>query len=68
MEIMLKVILVLFLVFALSGCSVSTLRCGVDEDRSYVELVNVPQDIAGTSRHFETLCGFAYEVNIPRGM
>lgn len=49
-----------------SGCSVSTLRCGVDEDRSYVELVNVPQDITAQSRHFEDLCGFAYEVNYGR--
>lgn len=45
----------------LSGCSATTLRCGVDGEISYVDLVNVPQDIGGQARYFTELCGFAYE-------
>ena len=45
----------------LGGCSATTLRCGTDGESSYVELINVPQDIAGTSRHFNELCAFNYE-------
>ena len=50
------------LVFMLaSGCSVTTLRCSTDGDSSFVELINLPQDIGGQSRHFKELCAFAYE-------
>lgn len=45
----------------LSGCSATTLRCGSDGESSYVDLVNVPQDLAGQSRHFTELCAFAYD-------
>jgi hypothetical protein len=44
----------------LAGCSATTLRCGTDGESSYVELLNVPQDIAGRSQHFSDLCAFAY--------
>lgn len=45
----------------LSGCSVTTLRCGVDKDATYVDIVNVPQDLAGSARYYAQLCGFAYQ-------
>lgn len=48
-------------VIFLSGCSVSTLRCGIDGDSNFVELVNLPQDISSSSRYYADLCGFAYE-------
>lgn len=45
---------------ALSGCSVSSLRCGTDGDSSYVELQsNLPT--ARQARDFERLCGFVYD-------
>ncbi len=50
------------LILILSGCSVTTLRCGVANDESYVELINLPQDITSQARNFKDLCGFAYEV------
>jgi len=46
----------------LSGCSATTLRCGTDGESSFVDLVNVPQDLSSQTRHFKDLCGFAYEV------
>ena len=50
------------LLVLLSGCSATTLRCGVSEGDSYVDLVNVPQDLSTQStRDFAELCGFAYE-------
>ncbi len=45
----------------ISGCSVSSLRCGTDGDSSFVDLTNIPQDISSQSRYFGELCGFAYE-------
>lgn len=48
-----------------SACSVSSLRCGVEEDRSYVDLVDVPQDIARAGQYYAELCGFAYEADRP---
>ena len=53
--------LLCFALCALSGCSLSTLRCGTDGDSSFVDLVNVPQDISSQSRYLGELCGFAYE-------
>lgn len=49
----------------LAGCSsfsATGLRCGVDGDSSYVEIVSAPQQIAQNSRALAELCGFAYEV------
>ena len=46
---------------ALTGCSVTTLRCATDDESSFVELINIPQDIGGQSRYFRDLCSFAYE-------
>ena len=46
----------------MAGCSATSLRCGVQDDNSsYVELINVPQDLSSQARHFTDLCGFAYE-------
>ncbi len=56
-----KKLLLLPLGVLLVGCSATTLRCGISEGDSYVELINMPQDISGQSRNFENLCGFAYE-------
>lgn len=56
-----KGLLCLSLAVVLGGCSATTLRCGVDGEMSYVDLVNVPQDISAQSRYFAELCGFAYE-------
>ena len=57
-----KVLVLICLSLALlGGCSATTLRCGVDGERSFVDLVNVPQDIGGQSRYFKDLCAFAYE-------
>lgn len=54
--------------FIAAGCSVTSLRCGVDGDTSYVDLVNVPQDLASQARYFTDLCGFAYEAETgPQG-
>jgi len=56
-----KILTILLVVYLLSGCSATSLRCGTDGDASFVDLVNVPQDISTTSRHFADLCGFNYE-------
>ena len=57
-----KFLLLALLGLALSGCSATTLRCGITSDgESYVDLVNVPQDISVQTRSFTELCGFAYE-------
>jgi len=45
----------------LSGCSATSLRCGTDGESSFVDLVNVPQDISSQSRYFADLCSFAYD-------
>ena len=57
-----KFLALLSLMGLLSGCiSATTLRYGVDGDSSFVDLVNLPQDISSQSRYFAELCGFAYE-------
>lgn len=53
--------LLLVAILTLTGCSATTLRCGTDGQSSYVELLNLPQDIAGTTRHYKDLCAFNYE-------
>lgn len=58
---LLKIFSLFFFMIAGSACSVSSLRCGVEDDRSYVDLVNVPQDIAGQARYYADLCAFAYD-------
>lgn len=46
----------------LAGCfSATSLRCGTDGESSFVDLVNMPQDISSQSRYFAELCSFAYE-------
>lgn len=47
----------------LSGCgaiSATTLRCGVDGESSYLELVSAPQNVSGSTRAIGEMCGFAY--------
>ncbi len=50
---------------ALGACSVSTLRCGTDGESSFVDLVNVPQDISSQVRYFTELCAFGFEGEQP---
>ncbi len=57
---LIKLTLVLLLA-AVAGCSATTLRCGTDGESSFVELINVPQEISSASRYYTDLCGFAYE-------
>ena len=45
----------------LSGCSVTTLRCGIHDDGSYVDMTNVPQDLSAQVRYYSDLCGFQFE-------
>ena len=56
-----KVFCFVLFALALSGCSATSLRCGTDGESSFVDLVNVPQDISSQSRYFKDLCGFAYQ-------
>jgi hypothetical protein len=58
-----KALGIIALLALLAGCSATSLRCGVDDERSYVELINVPQDLSAQARHFTDLCGFAYEAD-----
>ena len=59
---MCKKLVILSLMGLLSGCSATSLRCGTDGESSFVDLVNLPQDLSSQSRYFKELCGFAYEV------
>ncbi len=52
---------VLLIIAMLASCSATTLRCGISGEDTYVELINLPQDITGQSRNFVNLCGFAYD-------
>ena len=61
MRSMSKVVILLSTLAVLSGCSATTLRCGIDGESSFVELYNFPQDITPQTRSFKDLCGFAYE-------
>lgn len=56
-----KKIILLITITTLSGCSATSLRCGTDGESSFVDLVNVPQDISSQSRYFAELCSFAYQ-------
>lgn len=54
-----KKIIGVVIILLMSGCA-SSLRCGVDGDMSYVDLINV-RDVPTNSRNYAELCGFAYE-------
>ena len=56
-----KTLVLIVLLALLSGCSATSLRCGVDADSSFVELYNVPQNFSQNIRSYSELCGFAYE-------
>lgn len=56
-----KLMISTLLTLMLSGCSATSLRCGVDENSSFVELYNVPQNFSQNIRSYSELCGFAYE-------
>ena len=46
----------------LAGCSATSLRCSTSaEGDTFVELVNLPQDLSGQVRNYADLCGFVYE-------
>lgn len=47
---------------ALAGCSATSLRCSSSaRGDSFVELINLPQDLSGQVRNYANLCGFVYE-------
>ena len=49
---------------SLTGCgafSATTLRCGTDQDSSYLELVSAPQNVSQQTRAIGEMCAFAYE-------
>lgn len=55
---------VLLLPLLLSGCgaiSATTLRCGTDQETSYVEVVSAPQSLSQNTRALGELCAFAYD-------
>jgi hypothetical protein len=56
-----KLILFPLALVVLSGCSATSLRCGVDGESSFVELYGAPQHMSQNTRQFGELCGFAYE-------
>lgn len=60
----LRVMLFVVTAIGVSACgafSATTLRCGVDGDASYVEIVSMPQSVTGGTRALAELCGFAYD-------
>ncbi len=57
----LKKLTLIFLCALVASCSATSLRCGTDGESSYVDLVNLPQDISANSRYYAALCSFAYE-------
>ncbi len=50
-----KLLAVFLLAVLVMGCSATSLRCGVDGDSSYLELVT-NQDIDSQIRNFKELC------------
>lgn len=57
-------LLILGISIWLSGCaafSATTLRCGIDGDSSYVELLNFPQDMGPSVKYYSDICGFTFE-------
>lgn len=60
-EFSLKTIILLVVIFTLSGCSATSLRCAVDGDSQYVELYNIPQNFSQNVRAYGELCGFTYQ-------
>ena len=54
----------LVLVAALgTGCSVTSLQCGVDRDSSYINLNTTPTTFPQNARSMAELCAFAYEAH-----
>ena len=63
-EFSMKIIFLLVVLFTVSGCGIfsgSALRCGINEDGSYVDFVNVPNDAGVRLDNYAELCGFAFE-------
>lgn len=55
-------VLLAFPLVALAGCSATSLRCSTSAGGdSFVELINLPQDLSGQVRNYANLCGFVYE-------
>ena len=57
----LKKLIVICSLLVLGGCSATSLRCGVDDDSTYLEIYSIPQDLGPFSRNVADMCGFAYE-------
>lgn len=58
----LRIFLFLVPLGALAGCSATTLRCSSSaQGDSFVEMINLPQDLSGQVRNYANLCGFVYE-------
>ncbi len=47
------------------GCSVTSLQCGVDGDSSFVNLNTAPKILSQNARNMATLCSFAYDLEVP---
>lgn len=61
---MFRIFFILFFLLALSACgamSATTMRCGMDGDSSYVEVVSAPQSISSNTRALADLCAFSFE-------
>lgn len=48
----------------MTGCSATSLRCGVDGDATYLEIYSVPTDMGPFTRNVASMCGFAYDVAV----
>jgi len=57
-------VLLILVPLSLAGCSATSLRCSSSsQGDSFVELINLPQDLSGQVRNYANLCGFVYESN-----
>jgi hypothetical protein len=57
-----RIFAVLIPLGVLAGCSATTLRCSSSaQGDSFVEMINLPQDLSGQVRNYANLCGFVYE-------
>lgn len=61
MKLIIQILVLLFLLSVLFGCSATSLRCSTDGDSSYVELYNLPQNVSQNVRAYSELCGFVYD-------
>ena len=63
---MVKKLILLASLAYLAGCSATSLRCSSSaQGDSFVELINLPQDLSGQVRNYANLCGFVYDSGEP---